>query len=272
MSDIASANRNYRYLLVCIDVFSRLAFVVPMRNKTTEMVVECFKEIIDKVSPSIINCDNGSEFTSHAFKELINRRGIIINYVNVSDHHKLGTVDRFVRTLREKLNKYMSMYNTTKYIDVLPKIVNNYNTAYHSGIKKAPNEVKDEDEEEIELTRRKYIKAKKEEQKFNIGDKVRHILNKKQFDKGTLAQFSKMVHKIISQTEHTYTLDNGNMYKYYELQKVDNVHTIPNTNIEPTREQLKKKNTIKRKLNNEGIDQQVINEKRARTSTDRFHY
>ena len=55
MSDIASAHRNYRYLLVCFDVFSRLAFVVPMRNKTTEMVVECFKEIIDIVSPSIIN-------------------------------------------------------------------------------------------------------------------------------------------------------------------------------------------------------------------------
>ena len=134
------------------------------------------------------------------------------------------------------------MYNTTKYIVVLPKIINNHNSAYHSGIKKAPNEVKDEDEEVIELTRRKYIKAKKEEEKFNIEDKVRHILNKKQFDKGTLAKFSKMVHKIISQTEHTYTLDNGNMYKYYELQKVDNVHTIPNTNIEPTREQLKKKN------------------------------
>ena len=55
----------------------------------------------------------------------------------------------------------------------------------------------------IELTRGKYIKTKKEEEKFNIGDKVRHILNKKQFDKGTLAKFSKMVHKIISQTEHT---------------------------------------------------------------------
>ena len=81
-----------------------------------------------------------------------------------------------------------------------------------------------------------------------------------------------MVHKIISQTEHTYTLDNGNTYKYYELQKVDNVHTIPSTNTAPTREELKKKATIKRKLNIEGIDQHVINEKRARTSTDRFHY
>ena len=81
-----------------------------------------------------------------------------------------------------------------------------------------------------------------------------------------------MVHKIISQTEHTYTLVNGNTYKYYELQKVDRVHTFPSANTAPTREELKKKATIKRKLNNEGIDQHVINEKRARTSTDRFHY
>ena len=110
--------------------FSRLAFVVPMRNKTTEMDVECFKEIIDIISPSIINCDNGSEFTSHAFKELINRRGIIINYVHVSDHHTLGTVDRFVRTLREKINKYMIIY-------MMMMIYDNYNTAYHSGIKKS---------------------------------------------------------------------------------------------------------------------------------------
>ena len=50
-----------------------------------------------------------------------------------------------------------------------------------------------------------------------------------------------MVHKIISQTEHTYTLDNGNTYKYYELQKVDNVHTISNTNTAPTREELKRR-------------------------------
>ena len=53
-----------------------------------------------------------------------------------------------------------------------------------------------------------------------------------------------MVHKILSQTEHTYTLDNGNTYKYYELQKVDNVHAIPGTN----RRRIEKEGYNKKKV------------------------
>ena len=168
MSNLSSANKNYRYLLVCVDVFSRLAFVVPMKNKTSNTIVESFREVLDLVEPTIINCDNGSEFINQSFKDLLIKRGITVNYVNVQDHHKLGIVDRFVRTLREKINKYMAMHNTTKYIDVLPKIVNNYNNSYHSGIKKKPIEVTDDDEKVIELTRKKYKRAKQEEAKFNV--------------------------------------------------------------------------------------------------------
>ena len=40
----------------------------------------------------------------------------------------------------------MIMFNTTKYIDVLPQIISNYNSSYHSGIKKAPNDVVDDDD------------------------------------------------------------------------------------------------------------------------------
>ena len=54
-------------------------------------------------------------------KKFIRDRGIEINYVDAGDHHKLGIVDRFVRTLQEKISKYCTMHNTTKYIDVLPK-------------------------------------------------------------------------------------------------------------------------------------------------------
>ena len=64
-----------------------------------------------------------------------------IQFIDVGDHKRLGIVDSFVRTLREKINKYMIMFNTTKYIDVLPQIISNYNSSYHSGIKKAPNDV-----------------------------------------------------------------------------------------------------------------------------------
>ena len=67
----------------------------------------------------------------------------------------------------------------------------------------------EDDEEVIELTRRKIEKAEKEETKFEIGDHVRFIINKKLFEKGTLPKWSKVVHKIISKTGHIYTLDNN---------------------------------------------------------------
>ena len=60
----------------------------------------------------------------------------------------------------------MIMFNTTKYIDVSPQIISNYNSSYHSGIKKAPNDVDVDDV--IKVTNRKYNKAKNEETKYMI--------------------------------------------------------------------------------------------------------
>ena len=99
-----------------MDVFSRLAFVVPLKNKETSTVIEAFEEVLDIREPTMINCDNGSEFISNALKRFVKKRGIDVRYVDVKDHHKLGIVDRFCRTLRERINKYLSMFNTTKCI------------------------------------------------------------------------------------------------------------------------------------------------------------
>ena len=64
----------------------------------------------------------------------------------------------------------------------------------------------------IKVTNRKYNKAKNEETKYIIGEHVRYVINRRQFEKGTLAKWSKTVHKIVSNTEHTYKLENGNYY------------------------------------------------------------
>ena len=47
-------------------------------------------------------------------------------------------MDRFIRTLRGMINKYMAMHSTTKYINVIDDLVENYNTSYQSGIKMIP--------------------------------------------------------------------------------------------------------------------------------------
>ena len=144
-----------------------------MKNKTANTVNSALIEILDQTEPTMINCDNGSEFINTDFKKMTNR-GVDINYVQVGSHHALGTIDRFVRTLREKINKYLEMHNTTTYI-VLQSIVKNCNLAYHSGIKKAPIDVKDDDKDVNYTFMKKYMQAKEEEILFDIGDNVRYM-------------------------------------------------------------------------------------------------
>ena len=96
-----------------------------MKNKTSTSVNAALIEILDQPEPNSISTDQGSEVIHSDFKKLLTNRGIDITYVPVGSHHALGTIDRYVRTLNEKINKYMEMYNTTTYIDVLQKIVEN---------------------------------------------------------------------------------------------------------------------------------------------------
>jgi hypothetical protein len=167
------------------------------------------------------------------------------------------------------------MHNTTKYIDVLPQIILNYNNSYHSGIKLKPSEVEKFDSRIITLFNDKYNDndVLYQEQKFNIGDNVRYIKNKILFEKGSIAKWSKTIHKIISNTAHTYTLDNGKIMKYYELQKITKLEKLEKPTKEPTIEELKKQKTIKRRLNKDGIDlSNIVKKSRKRLPTDRLHY
>ena len=253
LSNLATANKNYKYLLVAIDVYSRIAFVVAIKNKTTSTINNAVVEILDRTEPNTITTDQGSEFINSDFKKLLASRGIDIIYVDVGNHHGLGLVDRFVRTLREKINKYMEMHNTTTYIDVLQTIVKNYNLAYHSGIKKAPIDVKEDDKDIADIFMKKYMKAKEEEIIFNIGDNVRYILNFKLFEKHTLPKWS-VIHKITDKNIHSYKLDNGKFYKYCELQKVPEVQKLEKAEVGPTRQEMTREKTVKRKFKLTGLD------------------
>ena len=60
----------------------------------------------------------------------------------------------------------------------------------------------------------------KQETKYNINDNVRFLNNKVMFSKGSLPSGSSTIHKIENKNLHSYILDNGKTYKYYELHKV----------------------------------------------------
>ena len=49
-------------------------------------------------------------------------------------------IERFNRTIRDKINKYMMAYDTHQFIDDIKLLVENYNNTLHSSINMTPNE------------------------------------------------------------------------------------------------------------------------------------
>ena len=110
------------------------------------------------------------------------------------------------------------------------------------------------------------MKAKETEQVFNIGDKVRHMINLSIFEKQGTSKWAKVINTIVDKKDHSYNLDNGKWYRYYQLQKVEGTENIPKVGrpTKHTMETLKKTNTIKRRLNKEDVSLKILLKRRER--------
>ena len=113
-----------------------------MTNKNADTINISIEPILKITNCLCLECDSGSEFTIKKFKDLLKQYEIKIRYVDVGNHKQLGIVDRFCRTIRNIINKYLTANTTTKYINVLPDLVHNYNNSYHKGIDGIPANIR----------------------------------------------------------------------------------------------------------------------------------
>ena len=69
MQLISKFNKGFRFLLCVIDIFSKYAWVVPLKDKKDVSIVDAFQKILDKSArkPSKILVDKGSEFYNNSF-------------------------------------------------------------------------------------------------------------------------------------------------------------------------------------------------------------
>ena len=78
MTLISKFNKGTKYLFSVIDLFSRYAWVIPLKNKKNESIVEGFKSTLDnsKRKPNKIWVDQGSEFYNNKFKKFLKENDI----------------------------------------------------------------------------------------------------------------------------------------------------------------------------------------------------
>ena len=137
ISSLAHFSKGYKFLLTCIDVFSKFSWVVPVKNKTGESLVNGFQSILDLgQSPEKLQTDKGTEFLNRNFQSFLKEKNT--HFFTTNSELKASVVERFDRTLKTCMWKYFTAKNTLVYIDILQDIVHGYNNSHHRSIGQAP--------------------------------------------------------------------------------------------------------------------------------------
>ena len=206
MQSLSKKNKGIKYLLCAIDLFSKYAFVVPLKDKKGTSITNAFNKIIKQSNrkPNKIWVDQGGEFYNRDFKKWLSSNDIIM--YSTFNEGKSVVAERFIRTLKNKLYKHMTATGKNVYYDVLDDIVNKYNTK-HDTIKMKPKDVKNDNN-------RVYIdEHNKKSDRYNVGDRVRISKFKNIFAKGYTPNWSIeifIVNKINDTVPYTYNLKDLN--------------------------------------------------------------
>jgi hypothetical protein len=235
MQNLARFNDGFRYILTCIDVFSKRAFAIPLKDKRGPSVANAFETIFADSTPMLLQTDRGTEFLNIEVQNLFRSRDIH-HYWSLNDTIKAACVERFNRTLKTRMFRYLTHRNTNKWIDVLSDLLKSYNSSFHRTIGMAPYDVTKTNEDEI--SKRMYPAKPKLVWKYNIGDKVRISKFKHIFEKGYLPNWSDEIFKIFDRYPTypvTYGLrdlgDEEIKGKFYEqeiqlVSKTDDVYVV----------------------------------------------
>ena len=147
MTQYSKMNRGYKYIFTNIDVFSKIAYVYPIKSKKIQDIKACFQKIFEKNKPKYIWSDKEPAFLSKEMQQFFKDNNVKMYHTN--SHLKAVVIERFNRSLRELMMKEFVKNNNTIWYNILPKLIKIYNNRYHSTIKMKPIEVNKSNEKYI---------------------------------------------------------------------------------------------------------------------------
>lgn len=202
MTEFASDNDNYKFILMCIDLGTRYAWAIPLKNKTAAAVTAAFETIMSSSSrqPNLIWADEGKEFYNTQFQQLCTDKRIKLYSTHTSDSHA-AYVERLNRTIKSHMWKGFTRNQTHKWYDRLDTLIEDYNNSKHSGLNfKTPAAVSKQKSIKL-IAKPVNTKSGTEKAAFQIGDKVRIAVKKGTFEKGYTANWSSEVFTVNSIVE-----------------------------------------------------------------------
>ena len=191
-------------LFTAININTRYAYAYYSKNKEKETILNMLKVMHNKTEINAITCDFGSDFNNFIFKEYCDKHNITIYFV-LSETRKLGIINRFHRTIKDKLKYHFTDDGSLNWVDVIDKIVYNYNHTVNRGVGFAPvkitsaieNDIITNKKDETEIMRNKIMPE------FLVGDRVRIQRKKQIFDDKLLSRYRDEIFDVIKVYDNT---------------------------------------------------------------------
>lgn len=201
MIPYAPENDGFKYILTCINCFSKVAFCVPLKSKTsTEVAHQMENSILLKLPkhlyPKHIQTDQGKEFYGTPFLNLMKKYKI--KHYSTYSNMKAAIVERFNRTLKNKMWIELNVQGSYRWVDILSNLVSDYNNTKHRTIGMRPNDVNEKNQHLIAMRLNKVKKNITKPPKFKKDQLVRVSKLKHVFEKGYKVNWSYELFKIVS--------------------------------------------------------------------------
>ena len=197
----ARVNRNYNFILVLVDVFSKYAWARPLKNKEGISVAGAFEDIFDtsKRIPCRLWTDRGTEFYNQNVENTLKKHKVQL--YSTFNEPKSAIAERFIRTLRGKLESNFLLTQSTVWYDILPELISEYNNSRHRSISMTPKEASkicnhQKVYDSLYKKKKKTPAIRLQTASFHIGDKVRISVNKRLFEKGSTSNWSEEIFEI----------------------------------------------------------------------------
>ena len=116
MQSLSRKNKGIKYLLCAVDLYSKYAFVIPLKDKRGISIVNAFNKIIKQSErkSNKIRVDQGGEFYNNIFKKWLSDNDVIMYFTY--NEGKSVVAERFIRTLKNKLYKHMTATGKNVYM------------------------------------------------------------------------------------------------------------------------------------------------------------
>ena len=196
-SSLSKYNNNYKFILTVIDIFTKYARAIPLKNKSGLSITNGFQIVLgehpqcgsESQKPEKLLVDRGSEFYKKTFKSLLKEYETKL-YSTYSDL-KAVFIERFNRTLLHIINKSMFINVDGNWVNILKDAVITYNNNIHSTIYMTPVDASNNPDKV-----RYYVKSTKATPKFKVGDYVRNADKRNIFSKGYTSNWNRELFKV----------------------------------------------------------------------------